>query len=158
MAKKRSKKTTAKKAARKTKAKGRGRNAKRAAGSGKKRSAKKVAKKTAAKKASRKAKVAAKATGAKRSATPPKTRAAKHRPANSPAPGKGRKIEAPAPKEINVTTTSETVTDAAASKTITQKVSNALTAAVEKLTNVLGAGEKGEASDEDETGSAPIRH
>lgn len=153
MAKKRSKKktrkATAKNAARKRKAKGRSRNAKRATGSVKKRSTKKVAKKAKAKKGARKAKVTAKATGAKRSTTPAKKRVAKRRPGSSP-----EKIEAAVPKEISVGTAS----DAEASGTIKQKVSNALTAAVEKLTSVFSGEAKGDASEADETVDAPIQH
>jgi hypothetical protein len=58
-----------------------------------------------------------------------------------------------------VAKTSESITDAGAPATISQKVSNALTAAAEKLSEVIGRGdEKNADSDVDETGGLPTEH
>jgi hypothetical protein len=163
MAKKRSKKATkktrAKNAPRKARRKGRSSNATRAVRSGKKRTTKKVPKKTTAKKAPRKAKAKAGSTSARRPAPLAKKRRAKRRPTSSPALGKSETIETPALEETSVAKTSESITDAGPPATIAQKVSNALTAAVEKLSDVIGRGdEKNADSEPDETGSVPTQH
>jgi hypothetical protein len=151
--KKATKKAPATKAARKAKARALGRNAKRSARSAKDSSTKKAS----AKKNARKSKAKAPSTGAKRSAhgAPAKKRTTRRRPVSAPVPDKGQTIEAPASKETSGAATPETITDVRASETITQKVSNALTAAVEKISDVISGGEKGASGDEGESGPPP---